>query len=103
MSGRAILGHSFLFLVGNTLPQVASLFLLPLYLHHLSPPEFGVLEILNRVGELFIICLLFNGLRQAVIVFSGSRSSDFDPGSLGPSLLAVLAGLILVGLVLGWL
>jgi O-antigen/teichoic acid export membrane protein len=102
MSGRAILGHSFLFLLGNTLPQLASLFLLPLYLHYLSPPEFGVLEILNRLGELFIICLLFNGLRQAIIVFSGSRSNG-GPEALGPALLITLAGLVLAGLLLGWL
>jgi O-antigen/teichoic acid export membrane protein len=103
MSGRAILGHSVLFFLGNTLPQVAALFLLPLYTHHLTPQEFGVLEILNRLGELFIICLLFNGLRQAVVVFSGLQSTGNDPAALGPSFLCTLAGLVLLGLFLGWL
>lgn len=103
MAARTILGHSLLFFLGNVLPQVAGLLLLPLYTHYLSPAEFGILEILNRLGELFIICLLFNGLRQAVLVFSGQRTAGSYQDSLGPSVLAVVSGMVVLGLLLGWL
>ena len=49
--------------------QAARIILLPLYARYLSPGEFGTLEILNRIGDVFNICLMVNGIRSAALTF----------------------------------
>ena len=103
MAGGVALRHSLLFFFGNILPQIAALILLPLYTHYLTPQEFGVLEIINRIGELLVICLMLNGLRQSVVVITSQKSGQYDPGSVGFSVLVLIFCLLFLGGVLGWL
>lgn len=103
MHRRAVYCHSVLFLLGNILPQFSGLFFLPLLTYYLSPAEFGSLEILNRFGELFVICLFFNGLRQFIIVFYGQVSPMEPLCNFATPLLIVVFGLFLSGLFLGCL
>jgi O-antigen/teichoic acid export membrane protein len=69
MEKRAFLRHAAVYGAGNLLAQASGLVLLPLYTRHLSPAEYGVLEVIGRVGEVLVICLMARGLRQAIVVF----------------------------------
>lgn len=67
--GKSFLTHAAVYGIGMFAVQAASVILLPLYTSYLSPAEFGVLEILNRIGEVVVICLTVNGIRMAVLTF----------------------------------
>lgn len=51
------------------LVQAAGLILLPLYTRYLSRDDFGLLEILTRIGETVSTVLVIGGLRQATLSF----------------------------------
>lgn len=66
---KSFLTHAAVYGLGMFAVQAASIVLLPLYTGYLTPAEFGVLEILNRIGEVVVICLTVNGIRMAVLTF----------------------------------
>src|SRR5262245_57799021 len=49
--------------------QAGGFVLLPLYLRCLGPDDYGILEVVGRIGETFAALLLFGGLRQALMTF----------------------------------
>jgi O-antigen/teichoic acid export membrane protein len=53
----------------------AGLLTIPLYTHALTPRQFGVLEILNRIADVFTL-IVFLGLRQAFVRFYFEQDSD---------------------------
>jgi O-antigen/teichoic acid export membrane protein len=67
MKGQAFLKHAAVYGVANLLLQAAGFVLLPLYTRCLGPRDFGVLEILGRLGETVSACLFIGGLRQALL------------------------------------
>ena len=66
---RSFLKHAAVYGFGSVLMYAAGIVLLPLYTRYLRPAEFGTLEILNRIGEMFNICLMVNGIRSAALTF----------------------------------
>jgi len=68
-SNGSFLKHAAVYGLGTLLLQAASFVLLPLYTGYLTPAEFGVLEILNRIGNVLVICLMVNGIRMATLTF----------------------------------
>src|SRR5207302_699127 len=63
----SFLWHAAVYGGGNLLVYAAGFLLLPLYVRCLSESEYGTLDVFNRLGEVVILCLLYNGLRQALL------------------------------------
>ena len=67
--------NALIYALGNFLCYLASFLLVPLYTRVLPPSEFGGLELLNRLGEILNLCLLFPGLRLATLTFYNQGAS----------------------------
>lgn len=72
----SFLTHAAIYGLGTLLLQAASVVLIPLYAHCLTPAEFGVLEILTKTGEVLNVCLMANGIAMAAYTF---YCQDNDP------------------------
>ena len=68
---QSFLRHTAIYGIGSMLVPAASFLLLPLYTRALAPAEYGVLEILNRAGEVAVFLLLLRGFRQAIFAMHG--------------------------------
>jgi O-antigen/teichoic acid export membrane protein len=101
MSDRSFLRHTAIYGLGNVLVQASAFLLLPLYTRALNPAEYGTLEVLNRIGELAVVCLLFNGFRQAVFAFHCRATSPEEKTRVVASTCAGLALLGALGVVVG--
>ena len=89
------LRHAAVYGFGTLVVNACSVFLLPLYLRCLSPAEYGTLEWLRGVGEIVLICLLFGGLKQALLSFHGQSRTEAQRRCVVGSALA-LAGLVVL-------
>src|SRR5271169_5589368 len=59
--------HAAIYGIGLLLLRVVGFALLPLYTAYLAPADFGILELIQRTGEVILICLMVNGLRLAAL------------------------------------
>lgn len=75
-ANKPFVKHAVIYGVGALTLQAASVVLVPLYTCCLTPAEFGVLEMLNRIGEVFYLCLVANGVRLAAFTFYCQAKSD---------------------------
>lgn len=66
---RHFLTDAAIYGIGSALVQAVSIVLLPLYTRYLSPADFGVMEIIERVGNIVNICLMTGGVGQAAMAF----------------------------------
>lgn len=66
---RHFLTDAMIYGLGTAITQAVSIVLLPLYTRHLSPADFGALEIIERVGTILNICLMTGGIGQAAMAF----------------------------------
>jgi O-antigen/teichoic acid export membrane protein len=94
---QPFLRHALVYGLGNMLLQAAGMLLLPLYTRFLSPAEYGNLEVVIRIGETIAVCLLFNGLRQVLLMLHGQSESEAERRSLARTAVAVVAGFVAVG------
>src|SRR5262245_36477412 len=69
MHSRSFLHHAFVYGFGAILIQAAGFLLVPLYTRCLTPEQYGKLEILSRIGDVVLICLVIGGIRQATLAF----------------------------------
>ncbi|MHA1231751.1 MAG: oligosaccharide flippase family protein [Candidatus Helarchaeota archaeon] len=67
--------HSFIYGIGNALSVAAGFLLIPLYTNMLSASEYGILELLNRTGDILML-LMFMGSRQAFIRFYFDKDTE---------------------------
>lgn len=89
-TSSSFLKHAAIYGAGNLLLSAAGFILLPLYVRCLSAAEYGVLDYLNRLGEIVLLCLLIKGLRQALLAFHNQARSDEDRRAVIGSALAIL-------------
>jgi O-antigen/teichoic acid export membrane protein len=69
MKDRSFVKHAAVYGLASLLVQAGGFVLLPLYTHCLSPSDYGVLEVLGRLAETIGTCLMFGGVRQALLTF----------------------------------
>jgi O-antigen/teichoic acid export membrane protein len=100
MQNDRFLRHALVYGLGSLLLHAASVVLLPLYTRWLSPEEFGMLEVFNRVGEVLGICLMLGGLRQATVVLHGQSHSAAERRRIAGTAVAVVAAAVLLGALL---
>jgi O-antigen/teichoic acid export membrane protein len=97
---QPFLRHALVYGLGSVLLQAAGILLLPLYTRCLSPAEFGALEVFARIGEMTAVCLLFTGLRQAVLVVYSQSETDAERQAVGTTTAVMVGGCMAVGTLL---
>ncbi|MGQ9561861.1 MAG: lipopolysaccharide biosynthesis protein [Candidatus Oleimicrobiaceae bacterium] len=65
----AFLKHTAVYGLGGLLLQAAGIVLLPLYTRYLIQADFGILEIINRTGDVLIVLLMARGISGAAFSF----------------------------------
>lgn len=91
---KSFLRHALTYGGGTLLLQAASVLLLPLYTRYLSPAEFGVLDVLNRLGEVLCICLMVNGISKAAVAFYRQAEDEEDRARTAATLTLFLAAIL---------
>jgi O-antigen/teichoic acid export membrane protein len=94
------LAHSGIYAFGNLLYRGASFVLVPLYVHYLTPAEYGTLEVLTVTGAL-IQTLLGAGVAHSVLRFYYEYTDQADrhrvvSSALIGSMVVALAGALLL-------
>jgi O-antigen/teichoic acid export membrane protein len=75
---KSFLTHAAIYGLGAMALQMASVVLVPIYTRYFTPAEYGVLEILGRIGEVFNLCFLANGIRLAAFTFYCQAKEDLE-------------------------
>lgn len=96
MTKGSFLRNAAIYGAGDLLVYAAGFLLLPLYVRALSPAEYGTLDVLNRLGEVVLLCLLFKGLRQAMFSFHNQARDERERRAVVGS--ALFVTLLLLGL-----
>jgi O-antigen/teichoic acid export membrane protein len=97
MASQSFVRHALVFGLGSLLLHAAGVLLVPLYTRLLSPEEFGILEVFNRVAEVASVCLLMGGLRQAVVVLYGRTENERQRQAVACTSVVMLACGTLLG------
>ena len=63
--------HALVYGAGTLSLQAAGIVLIPLYTHYLSPEEYGVLQLIYRIGAVFHICLMIQAIKLAAFNLVG--------------------------------
>jgi O-antigen/teichoic acid export membrane protein len=105
MPSQSFARHALVYGLGTLLLHAAGVLLVPLYTRLLTPEEFGLLDVFNRVAEVASVCMLMGGLRQALVVLHGQSADEAGRRRVACTSVAVVGGGILSGglLVLGLL
>jgi O-antigen/teichoic acid export membrane protein len=101
MRNLTFLKHAGVYAIGDFLVMAAGFVLLPLYTRSLTQTQFGTLEILERTGEILVVCLLGRGIPQAVFALSKQCASEIERRQIvgaAFSIAAVTIGLGTLGL-----
>ena len=104
----SFLSHAAIYGIGSIALQLVSLILLPLYTWKLEPSEFGVLQLLYRVGDVINIVLMVNGIQLAVLNFWGKAENEQQRRFIAPTVVTftvcfLIAGSLVVMLASGYL
>ncbi len=97
ISGRSFVKHAAVYGLAGLLVQAGGFVLLPLYTHYLTPADYGVLEVLSRMAETIGTCLMFGGLRQALLTFYQQSPHDSDRRQVVATMLSLLGTTIFLG------
>jgi O-antigen/teichoic acid export membrane protein len=98
MPEHTFLRHAAVYGLANMLVRAGSFILVPLYLHTMTQAEYGVVEILDRLGETVGTMLLIGGLRQALLTFYQQTDDDQERQKVfGAAMLLVALSCGLIG------
>lgn len=101
----SLVRHTVVYGLGSALTAAGGFLLIPIYTHALSPDQYGVLELLNRIIDV-VILLSFLGTRQAFMRFyfdsedSKSRQAVTGTTLVFSVLMCLVLELILIPLLL---
>jgi O-antigen/teichoic acid export membrane protein len=97
ISSRSFVKHAAVYGLAGLLVQAGGFVLLPLYTRCLTPADYGVLEVLNRLAETVGTCLMFGGLRQALLTFYQQSPDESDRRQIVATMFGVLGTTIFLG------
>ncbi len=97
ISSRSFIKHAAVYGLAGLLVQAGGFVLLPLYTHYLTPADYGILEVLSRLSETVGTCLMFGGLRQALLTFYQQSSDEAGRRRVVATMFGLLGTTILVG------
>ncbi len=98
---KTLVRHTAIYTVGTLLRNLASIIMLPIYTRHLSPSDYGVIELLSTTVDLFAVVF---GLRvgEAIFRYHANYQETRDKNEVISTALILVAGLTLFGLLLIW-
>lgn len=82
--------HAAVYGLGTLATQLVSILLLPLYTKCLVPADFGALNLIYKISDIFKTCLMSNGIRLATLNFWGT-ARDVDNRKTIASTVAVFS------------
>jgi O-antigen/teichoic acid export membrane protein len=97
ISSRSFLKHAAVYGLAGLLVQAGGFVLLPLYTRCLTPADYGILEVLNRLAETVGACLMFGGLRQALLTFYQQSPDEADRRQVVATMFGLLGTTIFLG------
>lgn len=97
MDSHSFVKHAAVYGLAGLLVQAGGFVLLPLYTHCLTPADFGVLEVLSRMAETIGTCLMFGGLRQALLAFYQQSRHETERRQVVATMLSLLGTTIFLG------
>lgn len=97
ISNRSFIKHAAIYGLAGLLMQAGGFVLLPLYTRYLTPADYGVLEVLSRLAETVATCLMFGGLRQALLTFYQQSPDEIGRRQVVATMLSLLGTTIFVG------
>jgi O-antigen/teichoic acid export membrane protein len=97
ISSRSFIKHAAVYGLAGLLVQAGGFVLLPLYTRYLTPADFGVLEVLSRLSETVGTCLMFGGLRQALLTFYQQSPDEADRRQVVVTMFGLLGLTIVLG------
>ncbi len=97
ISSRSFIKHAAIYGLAGLLMQAGGFVLLPLYTRYLTPADYGVLEVLNRLAETVATCLMFGGLRQGLLTFYQQSPDETGRRQVVATMLSLLVTTILLG------
>ncbi|MGA2030670.1 MAG: oligosaccharide flippase family protein [Thermoguttaceae bacterium] len=90
---RHFLTDAAIYGIGGVAIQLASVVLLPLYTYYLAPSDYGVMEVIERIGQIINICLMTNGVRQATFAFYLQAADQADRERVAVTITAFLVAI----------
>jgi O-antigen/teichoic acid export membrane protein len=97
INGRSFVKHAAVYGLAGLLVQAGGFVLLPLYTRWLTPADYGVLEALGRIAETVGTCLMFGGVRQALVTFYQQSQDEEERHRVVATTLSLFGTTILVG------
>ena len=95
--GGGFLRHAAVYGVGAIAVQMVSVVLLPLYTRFMTSEEYGVLQLLYRVGDVLNICLMVTGINLAALNFWCKADSEEVRRRVPASIACLTFGVVLGG------
>lgn len=77
--------HTAVYGLGTLATQAVSILLLPLYTNLLPVPAYGMLLIIQRIGDMARTCLMANGIRLATLNFWGTSEDEATKATIAPT------------------
>jgi O-antigen/teichoic acid export membrane protein len=97
ISSRSFLKHAAVYGLAGLLVQAGGFVLLPLYTRYLTPADYGVLEVLSRLAETVGTCLMFGGLRQALMTFYQQSPDEAGRRQVAATMFSLLGITVFLG------
>lgn len=92
------LKHAAIYGVGAIATQMVSIVLLPLYTRYMTPAEYGVLQLLYRVGDVLNICLMVGGISLAAMNFWCKADSAEERKHVAATIAWLTGAVLIAGL-----
>lgn len=97
MDSHAFVKHAAVYGLAGLLVQAGGFVLLPLYTRCLTPADYAVLDVLSRMAETIGICLMFGGLRQALLTFYQQSRHETERRQVVATMLSLFGTTIFLG------
>ncbi|MEI8371255.1 MAG: oligosaccharide flippase family protein [Planctomycetota bacterium] len=96
IQNRHFLTDAAIYGIGGVVIQLASVVLLPLYTHYLAPSDYGVMEVIERIGQIVNICLMTSGVRQATFAFYLQAADQADRERVAVTITTFLVAIFVI-------
>ncbi len=102
MERRTIARHTAIYTIGTVVRNLATFLMLPIYTRYLTPGDYGVIELLSMIIDLFAIIF---GLRigDAVFRYHANYDEQKDKNQVVTTAIALVGGLTVAGVLLVFL
>ena len=102
LSVKNLLGNSAIYAIGVVMRNVSSLVMLPIYTRHLTPSDYGTIELLGMVID-FVAIFIGLQISSAVFRYYGLAATETEKKSVISSAMLFMVSTYAVGIAIVWL